>query len=64
MGTVEKLIGRLKRLPSDFTFDEVERILSCFGYIRSDKGKTSGSDIAASPASGQQNESICIEAIG
>ena len=45
MGTVEKLIGRLTRLPSDFTFDEVERILSCFGDIRSDKCKTSGSRV-------------------
>ena len=45
MGTKEKLIERLKRLPVDFTFDEVERLLTLFGYVKSDKGKTSGSKV-------------------
>ena len=45
MGTKEKLIERLKRLTNDFTFDEAERLLTLFGYIKSNKGKTSGSRV-------------------
>ena len=45
MGTREKLIERFRRLPSDFTFDEMEKLLSCFGYMKSNKGKTSGSRV-------------------
>lgn len=45
MGTKEKLIERFKSLPSDFAFDELERLLKCFGYEKSNKGKTSGSRI-------------------
>ena len=45
MGTKEKLLERLKRLPTDFTFDEAERLLTLFGYVKSNKGKTSGSRV-------------------
>lgn len=45
MGTKEKLIERLKGQPKDFTFDEVERLLAHFGYLQSNKGKTSGSRV-------------------
>lgn len=45
MGTKEKLIERFKSIPSDFTFDEMERLLSIFGFERSNKGKTSGSRV-------------------
>lgn len=45
MGTKEKLIERFKKQPNDFTFDEMERLLSIFGYVKSNKGKTSGSRI-------------------
>ncbi len=45
MGTKDKLIERFKRLPSDFTFDEMERLLAIFGYEKSDKGRTSGSRV-------------------
>lgn len=45
MGTKEKLIKRLKSLPNDFTFDEAERLLTLFGYKKSNKGKTSGSRV-------------------
>lgn len=45
MGTKEKLIERFKKQPSDFTFDEMERLLSLFGYVKSNKGKTSESRI-------------------
>lgn len=42
MGTKEKLIERFKSLPANFTFEEMERLLSIFGYEKSNKGKTSG----------------------
>lgn len=45
MGTKEKLIERFKALLSDFTFDELEKFLKCFGYEKSNKGKTSGSRV-------------------
>ena len=45
MGTKEKLIERLKCQPKDFTFDEAERLLTLFGYTKSNKGKTSGSRV-------------------
>ena len=45
MGTKGKLIERFKKQPNDFTFDEMERLLSIFGYMKSNKGKTSGSRI-------------------
>ena len=45
MGRKEKLIQRLKSKPKDFTFDEVEMLLNHFDYIRSNKGKTSGSHV-------------------
>lgn len=45
MGTKEKLIERFKKQPNDFTFDEMEKLLSIFGYVKSNKGKTSGSRI-------------------
>jgi len=43
MGTKEKLRERFLKLPSDFTFDELQRLLEGFGYERSNKGRTSGS---------------------
>lgn len=45
MGTKEKLLERLKTLPKDFSFDEAERLLTLFGYVKSNKGKTSGSRV-------------------
>lgn len=45
MRTKEKLIERLKSLPNDFTFDEIERLLTLFGYKMENKGKTSGSKV-------------------
>ncbi|WP_455590661.1 type II toxin-antitoxin system HicA family toxin [Bacteroides sp.] len=45
MGTKEKLIERFKKLPSDFTFDELDKLLKNFGYEKSNKGKTSGSRV-------------------
>ncbi len=45
MGQKEKLIKRLKSKPKDFTFEEAETLLNYFDYVRSDKGKTSGSRV-------------------
>lgn len=45
MGQKEKLIKRLKSKPKDCTFEEAETLLNYFDYIRSDKGRTSGSHV-------------------
>lgn len=45
MGTKEKLRERFLKLPSDFTFDEMQRLLEGYGYKKSDKGRNSGSRI-------------------
>lgn len=45
MSTKDKLISRFITLPSDFTFEEMERLLKHFGYVKSNKGKTSGSRV-------------------
>ena len=45
MGTKEKLRERFIRMPSDFTFDEMLRLLEGYGYEKGDKGKTSGSRV-------------------
>ena len=45
MSSKEKLIARFLSLPTDFTFEELERLLSAFGYEKSNKGKTSGSRV-------------------
>ena len=45
MTTKQKLTERFKSLPKDFTFDELSRLLSHFGYEMSHKGKTSGSRV-------------------
>lgn len=46
MGQIEKLIARFCSLPSDFTYDELRRMLAHFGYVEEQKGKTSGSRVA------------------
>ena len=45
MGTKDKLRERFLRMPSDFTFDEMQRLLEGYGYERGDKGRTSGSRV-------------------
>lgn len=39
MGTKDKLIERFKRLPKDFTYEEVVRLLKIFGYTEYNKGR-------------------------
>lgn len=45
MGQKEKLIQRLKSRPKDFTFEEAETLLNYLSYVRSNKGRTSGSRV-------------------
>lgn len=45
MGQKEKLIKKLKSVPKDMTFEEVETLLRYLTYLRSNKGKTSGSRV-------------------
>ena len=45
MGTKEKLRERFLRMPSDFTFDEMQQLLSGYGYEKRNKGRTSGSRV-------------------
>jgi hypothetical protein len=45
VGSHEKLLERFLRLPKDFTWDELKRLLSKYGYFHNNKGKTSGSRI-------------------
>ena len=45
MGKKEKLRERFLKLPSDFTFDEMQSLLSGYGYEKSEKGRTSGSRV-------------------
>lgn len=45
MGTKEKLIQRFATLPSDFTWEELNRLLTALGYVSGNKGKTSGSRV-------------------
>lgn len=45
MSIKQKLIDRFRRLPSDFTFDELVRLFAVFGYELDNKGSTSGSRV-------------------
>ena len=45
MSSYEKLLERFLRLPTDFTWDELNRLLNKHGYYQYNKGKTSGSRV-------------------
>jgi hypothetical protein len=45
MSTKEKLRERFLKMPSDFTFDEMQQLLAGFGYEKRNKGRTSGSRV-------------------
>ena len=45
MSIKEKLIERFRKQPKDFTFDELKNLLFGFGFVMSNKGKTSGSRV-------------------
>jgi hypothetical protein len=46
MSKKEKQITRLLSKPKDFTFEELSSLLNALGYIKDNKGKTSGSRVA------------------
>ena len=39
----EKLWNRFLSVPSDFSYDDLKKIMKHYGYIENNKGKTSGS---------------------
>jgi HicA-like toxin of HicAB toxin-antitoxin system len=43
MSGTEKLVQRLLSVPKDFTWEELSKVLSLFGYNELKKGKTGGS---------------------
>ncbi|HNL82125.1 MAG TPA: type II toxin-antitoxin system HicA family toxin [Chitinophagaceae bacterium] len=43
MGKRDKLIERFLSVPSDFTWNELVKLLSQYGYTEFNKGKTAGS---------------------
>lgn len=46
MSKAGKLLERFLSKPTDFTFDELRRLMKGFGYQEAKKGKTSGSRVA------------------
>ena len=45
MSTKDKLVERFEKQPNDFTWDELVRLFGVFGFVVSNKGKTSGSRV-------------------
>lgn len=45
MSTKEKLIDRFLSMPTDFTYGELVRLFRLFGFVESQKGRTSGSRV-------------------
>jgi len=45
MSSHEKLLERFLKLPKDFTWDELKRLVKKYGYSQNNKGKTSGSRV-------------------
>lgn len=45
MNKKEKLIKCFRTLPKDFTFEEVEALFGCCGFLLENKGATSGSRV-------------------
>ena len=43
MAKIQKVIERLLSFPTDFTWEELTKILTYFGYTELKKGKTGGS---------------------
>ena len=45
MSKAEKLLKRFLSKPTDFTYDELRRLLKAFGYEEDSAGRTSGSRV-------------------
>lgn len=52
MAKKEKLVGRFLKMPKDFHYDEVVKLLGNFGFEEVKKGKTSGSRVKFENADG------------
>lgn len=46
MSKEDKLVKRLLSKPTDFTYEELQKVLIKLGYKEAQKGKTSGSRVA------------------
>ncbi|TGK31117.1 type II toxin-antitoxin system HicA family toxin [Leptospira gomenensis] len=46
MSKGEKLVERFKGKPRDFSYDELRKLLSNYGYNENNSGKSSGSRVA------------------
>ena len=46
MSKFEKLVNRFLSKPKDFTYEELRKLLSGFGYEEAKTGKTTGSRVA------------------
>ena len=58
MSKHDKLLERLLGNPKDFTYDELKRLLSGFGYGEENRGRTSGSAVMFYHAETQDKISI------
>lgn len=45
MSKKEKLLGKLKSKPKNFTYEELKTLLNYLGFHENSKGKTSGSRV-------------------
>ena len=57
MSSHEKLLERFFKLPKDFTWDELKRLLGRYGYYQDNRGKTSGSRVRFE----KDDSDICLD---
>jgi len=57
MSSHEKLLERFLKLPKDFTWDELKRLVKRYGYYQDNKGKTSGSRVRFE----NKDSDICLD---
>jgi hypothetical protein len=61
MGRKEKLIGALKKRPSDFGWDEMTALLKALGYKQTKTGKAVGSRHISSVMKGQGISTLLVK---
>jgi hypothetical protein len=57
MSSHEKLLERFLKLPKDFTWEELKRLVGRYGYRQNSKGKTSGSRVKFE----KDDSDICLD---
>ncbi|MCL2596582.1 MAG: type II toxin-antitoxin system HicA family toxin [Paludibacter sp.] len=57
MSSHEKLLERFLKLPKDFTWDDLKRLLGKYGYYQNNVGKTSGSRVRFE----NDDSNICLD---